>query len=334
MHPVIDVHSHMLCQEWLDVLKTRGGPDMTCGPTASGATWVFRDGVPFMRPIPAMFDYQGRIAAMNKAGVRMAILSLTGPNVYWGDEAASTHASRVMNASFAQAQKEHPSRLRWMASLPFEHPTKALEELARSIDEGAVGVMVLSNIRGRQLVDPLFAPVWEEIDRRALPVFLHPTVPCNCQGMGLERYGLMTSVGFTFDSTAAVALMINDGFFDRYGHLKLIVAHGGGALPFLAPRLDRCFDAYPESREAIGIHPAQYLSRLYADTALFSEATLALTIGCFGESHVMYGTDYPHPIADQEGILSRVDSLAPGVRDQVRGANAAQLFRLEIEALG
>ena len=139
----------------------------------------------------------------------------------------------------------------------------------------------------------------------------------------------MTSVGFTFDSTAAVSLMINHGFFDEYPALKLIVAHGGGALPFLAPRLDRCFDVYIESRAVIRKHPAKYLKRLYADTALFSEATLALTIGCFGEDHVLYGTDFPHPIADLEGILSRVDALPGHASNKVRGANAARLFGIE-----
>ena len=329
MHRVIDVHSHMLCDEWLDILRAHGAPHMTYGPTASGAHWVFRDGIPFMRPIPAMFDYDARLAAMAKAGVSMAVLSLTGPNVYWGGEHGSTQAARAMNASFARAQREHPAHLRWLASLPFEYPALAVEELARSVDEGAVGVMVLSNIGGRQLIDPLFAPVWREIDRRALPVFLHPTVPCGCQGMGLERYGLMTSVGFTFDSTAAVSLMISDGFFDRHPALQLIVAHGGGALPFLAPRLDRCFDSYAESREKIARHPGEYLRRLYADTALFSQATLELTVGCFGPDHVLYGTDFPHPIADLDGILSRVNALPPDVRDAVRGANAAKLFGLD-----
>ena len=94
----------------------------------------------------------------------------------------------------------------------------------------------------------------------------------------------------------------------------------------LAPRLDRCFDTYGESREVVTKHPGEYLKRLYADTALFSEATLALTIGCFGEEHVLYGTDFPHPIADPEGILSRVDALPSAVRDKVRGGNAARLF--------
>lgn len=323
---VIDVHSHMLCQEWLDILRAHGAPRITMGRAASGKEWIYSDGVQFMLPIPAMFDYEHRFAAMDQAGVAMAILSLTGPNVYWGDEHASTAAARAINDSFARAQHDHPKRIRWMASLPFEYPASAVGELARAADRGAVGVMVLSNIGGKPLTDPLFAPVWAEIDRRGLPVFLHPTVPCGCGMMGMEVYQLTASVGFTFDSTLAVSRMIHDGFFDRYPRLRLIVAHGGGALPFLAPRLDRCFDSYVECRDNIATHPSDYLQRLYADTALFSADTLALTLKSFGEGHVMYGTDFPHGIADMPGILSRVDALPAPLRDRVRGGNARALF--------
>ncbi len=325
MHAVIDVHSHMLCPEWLDLLKARGAPRVTVKRIPSGE-WIHVDGVPFMLPVPAMFDYEHRFKAMDGAGVDMAVLSLTGPNVYWGDEAASTRAAELINDSFAAAQRDFPKRIRWMASLPFEYPKRALEELARAADRGAVGVVVLSNVAGRMLTDELFAPVWREIDRRALPVFLHPTVPCGCSGM--EVYQLTASVGFTFDSTLAVARLIHSGFFDRHANLKFIVAHGGGTLPFLAPRLDRCFDAYQDCRTDISAHPSTYLKRLYADSVVYSSGTLRDAIDTFGDDHVLFGTDFPHGIADMPGTLARVNELAAVLRDKVRGANAAQVFKL------
>ena len=67
-----------------------------------------------------------------------------------------------------------------MASLPMQYPDRALAELERATGKGAVGVVVLANVGGASLTDALFAPVWAEIDRRALPVFVHPTVPCGC----------------------------------------------------------------------------------------------------------------------------------------------------------
>ena len=326
MHPAIDIHSHMLCDEWLELIRAHGAPKFSVAQAADGRTWIHLDGVRFMFPQPEMFDYGQRLRAMDAAGVDMAVLSLTGPNVYWGDEEASSRAARAINASFAQAQSEHPSRLRWIASLPFQYPERAIEELARSIDAGARGVMVLGNIGGESLTAERFAPVWAEIDRRGLPVFLHPTVPCGCAEMDMAMYQLSASVGFTFDSTLAVTRMIFDGFFDRFPNLKLVVAHGGGTLPFLAPRLDRCHEVIAAARTRIAERPSTYLKRIYADSVLYSHEALRDTVEVFGEDHVLFGSDYPHNISDMVGILARIDALPAMLRDKIRGANAQRVF--------
>jgi len=325
MQRAIDIHSHMLSHDWLDLLRSRGGPRVTMKRTATGE-WIHVDGAPFMLPVPAMFDYEARLRSMDGAGVGMAVLSLTGPNVYWGDAEASAQAARLMNDSYARAQQAHPDRFRWLASLPMQYPAHAVAELRRALDAGAVGAVVLGNVAGTHLIDPQFAPVWEEIDRRALPVFVHPTVPCGCAAMGIDVFQLTASIGFTYDSTLAVSLMIHTGFFDRYPRMRLIVAHGGGTLPFLAPRLDRCFDSYADCRTVIQERPSAYLRRLYADSALFSTDTLRLTLSTFGDDHVLYGTDFPHGLSDMKGTLARIAELDAATRDKVRGANAERLF--------
>jgi aminocarboxymuconate-semialdehyde decarboxylase len=139
----------------------------------------------------------------------------------------------------ADAQRTHGDRIRWFASLPWEYPDRAIAELARSCDEGAVGVMVIANIAGRSLTEPAFAPVWAEIDRRALPVLVHPGEPPGADLMDMGSYDLSWSVGFMFDTTLAFTRMIFDGFLDRYPALKLIAAHGGGTLPYLVGRFEK-----------------------------------------------------------------------------------------------
>ncbi len=326
MQQAIDVHSHMLCEEWMTLFRAHSGSRFSIRTVTGGKEVIHYDGIAFMTPEERMFDYGQRIEAMDQAGVGMAVLSLTGPNVYWGDEEASSRAARAINASFAQAQSEHPSRLRWIASLPFQYPERAIEELARSIDAGARGVMVLGNIGGESLTAERFAPVWAEIDRRGLPVFLHPTVPCGCAEMDMAMYQLSASVGFTFDSTLAVTRMIFDGFFDRFPNLKLVVAHGGGTLPFLAPRLDRCHEVIAAARTRIAERPSTYLKRIYADSVLYSHEALRDTVEVFGEDHVLFGSDYPHNISDMVGILARIDALPAMLRDKIRGANAQRVF--------
>ena len=326
MQTAIDIHSHMLCEEWLALFKAHSGPRFSIRQVMGGRGVIHAEGVPFMTPTPGMFDYKARFAAMDAAGVGMAVLSLTGPNVYWGDAEASVRAARVINDSFADAQRACPERIRWLASLPLQFPGQALAELERAIAGGALGVMALANIGGAAWTDPLFAPVWAELDRRALPVFMHPTVPCGADRMGMADYQLSASVGFPFDSTMAVSRMIYDGFFDRYPNLKLVVAHGGGALPFLAARLDRCWEVIPACRANIARPPSEYLRRIYADTALYSREALRDTIEAFGGQHVLYGTDFPHTNADMAPSLARIDELPPALRDDVRGRNARRVF--------
>lgn len=326
MHPAIDVHSHMLCDEWLALFKAHSGERFSIKPVVGGKEVIHADGVPFMTPTPPMFDYPARLRAMDEAGVEMAVLSLTGPNVYWGGAEVSARASRAINDSFAEAYRAWPERIRWMASLPMQYPDRALAELQRAVDLGAVGVMVLANIGGVAWTDPLFAPIWAELDRRRFPVFMHPTVGCGMDLMGMADYQLATSVGFPMDSTLAVSRMIFDGFFDRYPNLKLIVAHGGGALPFLAGRLDRCWEILPSCRVHLKQPPSEVLKRLYADTALYTREALRDTIETFGGEHVVYGTDFPHTNADMAPSLARIATLPPELRDNVRGRNAKRIF--------
>jgi aminocarboxymuconate-semialdehyde decarboxylase len=326
MQTAIDIHSHMLCEEWLQLFKENCGERFSIRKVVGGKEVIHADGVPFMTPTPGMFDYPARFKAMDEAGVGMAVLSLTGPNVYWGDADASTRAARAMNDSFSAAHRAYPERIRWLCSLPMQFPERALAELERCIQLGALGVMALANIGGAAWTDPLFAPIWAELDRRKLPVFMHPTVPCGADLMGMADYQLSASIGFPFDSTMAVSRMIFDGFFDRYPNLKLVVAHGGGALPFLAARLDRCWEIIPACRVHLKQAPSEVLKRIYADTALYSREALRDTIECFGGEHVMYGTDFPHTNADLGPSLARIGELPPALRDNVRGRNALRVF--------
>jgi aminocarboxymuconate-semialdehyde decarboxylase len=241
----------------------------------------------------------------------------------------SVQAARLVNDDMAEAQRRYPGRLRFMGSLPWQHPKSALAELKRACDElGAVGVMVLANIDGLSLTDKRFAPIWREIDRRGLPVLLHPTAPPGTKQLDVVKYNLIASVGFMFDTSLAVSRMIFDGFFDRYPKLKLIASHGGGTLPYIAGRLDICFDNMPACRERISARPSDYLKKIYYDSVVFQQESLELAIKVGGDDKVLYGSDYPHNIGDMKGCLARVDALPVAQRDAVRGGNAMRIFRL------
>ncbi|MDF5756945.1 amidohydrolase family protein [Spongiactinospora sp. TRM90649] len=319
---IIDVHTHMLSQEYVDLLVAESGTY-----TLSGGV-VHRAGASFLTLTPGMFDYDLRLAAMDRAGVDIAIVSLTCPSVYWGGPEVSERAARLTNDQMAAAQRRHPDRIRFLATLPWQYPERAVAELKRATDLGAVGVMVLANIDGVSLTDARFADIWAAIDEAELPVLLHPTTPPGVEAQDMGGYHLVWSVGFMFDTTLALSRMILSGFFDRYPRLKVIGGHAGGCLPFLMGRLDAGHRSWESVRASISDLPGSYADRILVDSICYDPRALELTVSVFGPDNVLYGSDFPHRNGHMEEIIGLVRGLPGDQAGRVLGGNAARVFRL------
>lgn len=324
----IDVHTHMLTKPYLDFLRVEGEGTFEFKQSAAGQPTIFREGIPFFTLMEEMFDYDARIRDMDRAGVDVAIVSLTCPNAFFGPEAVSGRAARMVNDSMAEQHRFRPDRIQWFASLPWQYPPAARAELEYCIANGAVGVFVTANIDNVKLTDPRFAPIWQHIDDLKLPVLVHPTTPPGMHEMELNEYGLIPPVGFMFDTTLAIARMILDGFFDRFPNVKIIAAHGGGTLPYIAGRLDRAHEMLPACSTIIKERPSTYLQNIYYDSTVYSQGALELCVSVGGEDNVMYGSDYPHNLGDMTGCLSRVRALPGDQAKKVSGTNARRIFNL------
>ena len=325
--PVIDVHTHMFTRRWLELLRAKGRPyNVKIRP--DGKEEIFRNDTPVVFPQPGHFDYELRIKQMDEAGIDVSIVSLTCPNVYWGDEETSVAAARESNDTMAAAQKKYPARIRWFTSLPWEYPKRAVEELARTCDNGAVGVMVIANVAGRSLTEAAFAPIWKEIDRRGLPVLGHPGEPPGADLMDMGLYDLSWSVGFMFDTTLCFTRMIFDGFLDTYPNLKLIASHAGGTLPYLVGRFEKGDEVELPQRRRMQAKPTDYLRRIWYDCISYDVRPLQYLISIVGAERVMFGTDWPHQVHDIKGSFKHTGMLPADQRDAIRGGNALKLFKL------
>ena len=326
---VVDVHTHMLTLDWIELLRTKGGERYEVKKTKAGQDTIWMDGAPFMTLFPGMWDYDMRIKAMDAAKVDLAIISLTCPNCFFGGREVSLKAAQMVNDSMAEQQRAHPDRIRWFASLPWQYADDAKAELARCVKAGAVGVMQIANVVGEDLTHEKFAPVWAEIDKLGLPVLIHPGAPQGTRDMHLDEFGLVPPIGFMIDTTLAFARMILSGFIDKYPNVKLIAGHGGATLPYLAGRLDRCHEMIPACASVIKDKPSEYLKRIWYDTVVYDQRALEMCIAVAGSpDRVLYGSDYPHNIGDMAGCLARVDALPGAQAKRVRGAAARELFRL------
>ncbi|HKB55007.1 MAG TPA: amidohydrolase family protein, partial [Ramlibacter sp.] len=293
-----------------------------------GQREIFRGNTPVVIPQQGHFDYELRLKHMDAAGIDISIVSLTCPNVYWGNEDISCRAARESNDTMAAAQARWPDRIRWFTSLPWEYPQRAVEELERTCATGASGVMVLANVAGRSLTDPLFAPIWKEIDRRKLPVLVHPTDPPGAEVMDMTKFDLSWAVGFMFDTTLAITRMIFEGFFDQYPNLKIIASHGGGTLPYLVGRFEKGNEVEIASRRRMKRTPTEYLRHIYYDCITYNLGALQYLISVVGPQQVMFGTDWPHQVHDTKGAFANTARLPEAQCAAVRGGNALRVFGL------
>ena len=248
--------------------------------------------------------------------------------MYWGTEEVSCLAAQEANDSTAEAQAKYPERIRWFTTLPWQYPDAAVAELERTCANGAVGVMVLANIAGRSLNDDFFAPIWQAIDDKGLPVLLHPTDPPGADVLDMGEFDLSWSVGFMFDTTLAITRMMFHGFFDKYPKLKLIASHGGAALPYLVGRFEKGDEVEIPERRLMQKKPTDYLQHIYYDCITYDPLALEYLVSIVGSSQVMFGTDWPHQVFDIEGAKNNIATLSDDDCDAIRHLNAKRVFGL------
>jgi aminocarboxymuconate-semialdehyde decarboxylase len=137
-------------------------------------------------------------------------------------------------------------------------------------------------------------------------------------------------MGFQFDTTAAVTRLIFAGVLERLPDLKLVVGHLGGTIPFMAERVERGFEVYPECREHISRPPSEYFRRIYIDTVNFDAGALRLGLDFAGADRIVFGSDYPHQVGYIDRALEAVRAMPVNDTERARilGGNAAALLKL------
>jgi aminocarboxymuconate-semialdehyde decarboxylase len=273
-------------------------------------------------------DLDERIRAMDAAGVDVQAISLTTPGVHIEEAARGVELARLVNDAFAVAARRHAGRFAPLAALPLQDPVASVAELERAVALGHRGALLFSNVNGRPLDDEAYLPLFEKLAELDVPAFIHPTNPASIEA--IADYRLTALLGFLFDTTTAVTRLVFGGVLERVPRLKLVVGHLGGTLPYLAERIERGYEAYPECRERIRRPPREYFEQVYLDTVNFNPAALRLGLDFAGAGRLVLGTDYPHQVGYIDRALAAVRALPldAAARASVLGGNAAALLKL------
>ena len=323
---IIDFHNHFYPPEFLDAIRA-GSSNFRVTDDDEGNPVLHSPG-DYNVIVPGHRDIDFRVKVLDEAGVDRQVITFTAPGTAIESPERAAELATVVNDGLATARDRHPDRFTALAHLPLTNPEAALRELNRVLDLGFPGVMLYSNANGVPLADERFLPIYERIDEAGAVIYIHPTYPVGVEAM--EEYMLMPLVGFLMDTTLATAHLIYAGVPERFPRIRWVLCHTGGAIPFLAERLDRGFEAFPQCRENISRLPSDYLRDFYYDTVNFDPACLKLALDFAGAGRVIAGSDYPHMIGSLSKMKSSIASLGLSAEDEERvtAGNARELLGL------
>lgn len=236
-------------------------------------------------------------------------------------------SSRIQNAALAEIARTRPDRIAALGTVPLQAPDVAARELEILMGEGLSGVAVAALVKGVPLGDDRFQPFWAAAERADALVFIHPTI----RGFDLtflEEYYLWNTIGNPLETTLAAAQMIMAGVMEEHPRLRVLLAHGGGALLALRGRLRHAHTFQPQARARLKGSPEDSLRRFYFDTVTHDPMLLRALIEFAGADHVLLGSDYPFDMGVERPVEAvRALGLAPSDEAKILGGNAARLLR-------
>jgi aminocarboxymuconate-semialdehyde decarboxylase len=321
----IDTHTHILTQETAALL-TKAGAKVTITPDDADNAAFDVVGTVY-RPFPTGgFDIARRLKDMDAAGVDVHVLSATPQTyLYSQGEELSTTLAAIQNDQMAKHIAAHPDRFMGIATLPMASPTRAADELKRAMSKLRLrGAMFASNVKGVNLDDPSFEPLWATAQELGAFMFVHPN---NVAGADrLKSYYLANLIGNPLDTTIAAACLYFGGVMDRYPKLKVMLAHGGGFTPYQAARWEHGWAVRPEPKKNVAKQPVDIAKRFYYDTILHSAPVLEFMIAQVGVDRVMLGSDYPYD-------MGMMDCVAHVRGLNISGADKDKILNTRAEAL-
>jgi aminocarboxymuconate-semialdehyde decarboxylase len=324
---VIDFHNHFYPPAYIEALRLRQG-SVTVTDDGDGNPVLHSPGDSNIA-VRGHRDIDYRQSVLDSEGVDLQVLTFTSPGTHTAPPNESVEYARMINDEFAAIARDRSDRFTALGTLPLNDPAASVTEAERVLDElDLPGIMLFSNVNGTALSDERFWPLYELVDDRKGVLYIHPTHPVGVEAM--TDYWLMPLVGFTFDTTLAAASLVFAGVVERYPSIRWVLAHLGGAIPYLAERLDRGYRAFAECRTHLSLPPSELLEDFYYDTVNFDRRCLELAIEFAGSDHLLAGSDYPHQIGSMPLMLDSLHALdiPEAEKEGILGGNAAVLLGL------
>ncbi len=343
----IDLHTHILPRDWPDLDAKYGYSGFVrlehhrpCCARMMIGDRVFRE------ITDNVWDPKRRIEEMDRANVSMQVLS-TVPVMfsYWAKPVDTLDLARRLNDHIAEVVRAHPTRFAGLATIPMQDPDLAAGELERCVRElGLRGAQIGTHVDANQhsgrsetlnLDDSALNPVWSGAEQLGAAIFVHPWNMLGKERM--PKYWLPWLVGMPAETSLAICSMIFGGVFERFPKLRVAFAHGGGAFPITAGRIEHGFNVRPDLCAVDNrVNPKIYLAqggtpaRFYVDSLVHDPDALRLLLKLFGAQRVALGSDYPFPLGETHpgALIESMNDLSARDKSQLLSGTAREFLGL------
>lgn len=343
----IDMFAHITPKKFIDTLDKKGP-----------VTWEMISRTSSRIGGPALWDVEKRLEVIGHHEDYFQVLTSSADVVepYVSPQEAAYYSS-LINDEMAEVVSRHPDKiLGAVTNVPLTNIDAALKEIERTIDGmGFKGIQLKtpvyqyeadrpvstgSNFETMKALDsPEFIPIYEEMARRNLPIWIHPVgfggAPVYA-GEKRGRYQIAHIFGWPFESAMAMSRLVASGILAKYPGLKFITHHCGSALiPALGYRINielmqyrsiGIFSWDPPLEDPFRVKcPSDYFKMFYADTALYGDTpSLMCGYDYFGPEKLVFGTDYPYDM--DNGDLYIRQTIAAIHRMNISEADKKRIF--------
>jgi uncharacterized protein len=331
-YPLIDIYCHIFPERFFQEM-IRVAPNLTnIGQR--------------LRNVKKLFDLDLRFGEMDQYGDYRQVISLPNPPI---EDLASGETglalARIGNDAMAELANKHPDRFAgFVAAVSLTDVNGSIAEARRAVtDLGACGIQVFTSIAGRPLDDAAFRPVFAEMAKLDLPIWLHPARTAGMTDYAAEaksRYEMWWCFGWPYDTSVAMSRLVFSGLFDRHPAIKIVTHHCGGMIPYFDGRIGAGMEVlgsrtsdedYSKILPNLKRPHLDYFREFYGDTAMFGgKYGIACGLEFFGPDKIVFATDTPlGPIKPTIEAIDRLE-LNDADRRKIYVGNAEKLLKTKL----
>jgi aminocarboxymuconate-semialdehyde decarboxylase len=341
--PVIDLHFHWYPEEFIALMEKEAGQNgAKVGKNSAGLitvktpTSLGAGGGNALRSDKSKTDVDIMIKEMDDVGIDMEVLTQTNPHIVWAPPEFGAKLARAINDGNARLHQQYPKRFIGTISLPMQDVKLSVAELDRAAKlPGMRAINVTENVRGKNIGDESFWPIYARAEQLGLPLFLK-NVDTISERMIEKDYSMMNILSNPFEATIAATSLMLSGALDEFPKLEVYLPHAGGFFAFVNPRIAFARenmgggggggDRFQKLKQPV----SAYLRRFHYDLILHSPKLTRTLIEMVGADRVACGTDRPQAmnIVNPVEYVEAIPGITQREAEMILCENPARLIKL------